>query len=369
MKKKKKILIPFLIILVIIGTIYCIFLKFFFDGKEALDITSTSYETIEIPPYASVTEIATILDEKNLIISKEAFIVRAITSGISGRIKSGTYDISPNMSVDDIIDALSIGDADRGKTITITIIEGETIEDIANDLYENNVIYNKQKFLEICKTGAGFEKHNALNGINLQKLDSETKYALEGYLFPDTYEFYINSTPYDVINKMLNRFNEIYVADYEAQAAAMGYSKQDVITIASIIEKESSQSDFSKVSAVIYNRLQQNMKLQVDSTIRYVKDYDNTISLTGEQYSYNSKYNTYLNKGLTPSPICNPSRAAIEAALNPNTSYVNDGYLYFCLVDYETKTTVFSKTYQEHLENVSKYKDNWQDYDKAITEK
>lgn len=363
---KKKITIPLLIILCIIGFAYCFFLMYLFNAIAPIDIESEKYITVEIPDTAGLSETAEILKNNGLIKSKSAFIIRSFVSGIHKKMNTGTYDLSPNMSNDEIIEALIVGDEDRGQTVSVTIIEGETVEDIANKLYKNGVIIDKDKFLSICKTGGSFKEGKALNGIDFDNLSPEINYVMEGYLFPDTYEFYKNSNPYDVIKKMLNRFNEVYSDEYEARASLLGYSKNDVIILASIIEKEAITIDFDKVSAVLYNRLTSNMKLQVDSTVRYKLNEKNTISLTKEQYSLDNEYNTYLHEGLTPGAICNPGENAIKAVLYPDQKYIDEEYMYFCLTESNSNSMAFSKTYEEHLENIKKYKDSWEIYDSIL---
>ena len=111
-----------------------------------------------------------------------------------------------------------------------------------------------------------------------------------------------------------------------------------------------------------------NMVLQCDSTIRYIYNEDNTILLNKKQYEMDSPYNSYRNHELPPSPICNPSLAAIKAVLNPDQGFINDEYLYFCSTENANKDLVFAKTYEEHLNNVKKYIGTWREYDKAVTE-
>lgn len=365
---KKKATIPILIILSIIGFMYCFFLIFLFDSIEAVNAETEEYITIEIPDDASLMDTAKILKENNLIKNEYAFYIRSFVSGIHKKMQTGTYDLSQNMTNDDIINELILGDEDRGTTVRITIIEGSTIEEIADKLYENEVIHDKDKFLEICKTGGSFKEGNALNSIDFENLNNEVDYVLEGYLFPDTYEFYKNSTPYAVIKKMLNRFNEVYTEEYEMRATQLGLTKNEVVILASMIEKEAITSDFSKVSSVLHNRLSIGMKLQLDSTVRYKLNDENTISLSKEQYALNSMYNTYINKGLTPSAICNPGKNAIDAVLYPNQEYIDDNYLYFCLTEENSNSMAFAQTYEEHLANIKKYKDYWEIYDSIINE-
>jgi UPF0755 protein len=363
---KKKVTLPILIILCIIGFIYCFFLIFLFNAIKAVDSKSEEYITIEIPSNASLFDMATILEENNLVKNKYAFCIRSFVSGVHKKMQTGTYDLSQNMNNDEIIEELILGDKDRGTIVKITIVEGSTVEEIANKLYENNIIHDKNKFLELCKTGDSFKNGKALNSIDFKNINSEVDYVLEGYLFPDTYEFYKNSNPYDVIKKMLNRFNEVYTEEYEMRASQLGLTKNDVIILASMIEKEAITSDFAKVSSVLHNRLSLGMKLQLDSTVRYKLNDKNTISLTEEQYKLDSKYNTYKQDGLIPGAICCPGKNAIEGVLYPDQKYLDENYLYFCLTEENSNSMAFAKTYEEHLINIKKYKDYWEIYDSII---
>ena len=349
------------IILIIIGLIYISFL-FILEAKINPVSKDINYSTYEIKSN-NLKDICKQLEDDNIVRSKTAFYIKSQLSGIAGKFGKGIYELSPSMTSDEIIEVLQTDGIKQENTITVTILEGYTIEDIANTLYENKVIYDKNIFLDLCKNGEKFKENHALTDIE----DNEnSKYKLEGYLFPDTYEFYENSSSEDVINKMLNKFNEIYDVAYESKMKEYVYNKNDVIILASIIEKEGKQNDFKKISSILHNRLNSNMALQVDASVRYLSNMENTISITSEQYKSDNAYNTYKNQGLPPTAICNPSKSAIEAVLYPNEKFIQDKYLYFCLTDYETGEMVYSKTYEEHLENVKKYKDNWEAYDNAI---
>lgn len=361
---KKSIIIPLSIVLIIIGIIYISVISYLSYGIRIKDKNDTTYKIVEIEKGNKAKEVCEILEKEGIIRNDTCFYIKMFSTGIHGKIGSGKYELSPSMSASEIIEVLSSGGIKEESTTTITIVEGSTVEDIANQLFDSGIIYDKQIFLDLCKTGKGFEKNKALSDVSFKNKDD--KYVLEGYLFPDTYEFYLNSSASQVITKMLDRFNEIYNDTYETRAEELGYSKSEIITIASIIEKESITADFNKVSSVLYNRLESDMMLQVDSTIRYINNQNNSILLTQDQYKDISEYNTYKTYGLPPSAICSPSQNAILAALYPDQEYINEKYLYFCLTNIEEGKTIFSKTYSEHLTNVKKYKENWEAYDSAI---
>ena len=135
----------------------------------------------------------------------------------------------------------------------------------------------------------------------------------------------------------------------------------EVITLASLIEKEAQlPDDFAKVSAVFHNRLKNNMPLQSCASLSYILK-EKKYTFSELELSVDSEYNTYQNTGLPVGPICNPGKAAIEAALYPNESYLNDGYLYFCNGNLKVSNElVYAKTYEEHNKNVETYKQYWE---------
>lgn len=173
-------------------------------------------------------------------------------------------------------------------------------------------------------------------------------FKLEGYLFPNTYDFYKNEKPQDALGRFL-RVGEKYITSQDrAKARAMGYSMDQILTVASIIEKEGANpNEVRKIAAVIYNRLKAGMQLQMDSGIYYiernVKPY-----ISGDVNRYNSLYNMYKCKGLPAGPICNPGARTINAALDP----ADVSYLYFC--HDSSANYYYADTYEEHLENLKK---------------
>ena len=155
---------------------------------------------------------------------------------------------------------------------------------------------------------------------------------------------------------------EKWIFPYQERADAMGMTMDQVITLASLIQKEAKDEDFAKTSAVFHNRLKKNMKLQSDVTIHYVTGL-RKMSLDNNDLALNSPYNTYQVTGLPLGPICNPSAKAIEAALYPDETFVAEGYLYFCAKDPESGELHFSRTLAEHEQAVSIYAPLWKQYD------
>ena len=322
---------------------------------------NTPYE-ITIPQSASASSIARILytacgeDQKGLIVSTASFKIYVDFVGKANSLKAGTYILSKNMSIKEIVNILAEGNATRSFK-RVTIPEGYTVDQIAQILALEQIISDAAAFQTLCRTTESFEKYPFL--IDLPS-ESERMYALEGYLFPDTYEFYVDSSPEEVVDRMLTRYYEIYIGEFVDRAEEIGLTRDQVMILASIIEREArNPDDFSKVSAVFHNRLQDGMKLESCATLSYAT-HTNRLYFSAEEIQTVSPYNTYLNDGLPVGAVCNPGLAAIRAALYPNEEYISEHYLFFCNANpKETSSLLFSKTYEEHQENVEKYKIYW----------
>ncbi|MBA7542674.1 Endolytic murein transglycosylase [subsurface metagenome] len=242
-------------------------------------------------------------------------------SKLEDQLKYGEYNLNPSMNLLQILDKLVKGEVIVYK---ITIPEGYTYTQIA-ELLDKKEIVEKETFLKLAE-------------------DSEKKW--EGYLFPDTYEVPKKYGAEKMLEVMLSNFNQIAIENkFTEKAEKIGFSLNEIIILASIIEKEAKFSEEkSKVSSVFYNRLEIGMKLQSCATIQYILETPKEI-LDENDLKIDSPYNTYLHKGLPPGPICNPGFDSIMAALEPE----EEDYLYFVLG--ENGKHIFSKTYQEHLRN------------------
>ncbi len=202
-------------------------------------------------------------------------------------------------------------------TAMITIREGSTILDINKQLFSYGVLD-----------------------------DAKLPDDLEGYLFPDTYEFYVPSDLEMVKQKFIKNFNAKV-----PQLISKNKNLKEILTVASIIEKEVPDSkDRLIVSGIIWKRLERNYPLQIDATVCYIKKPAPCSSITKKDFSIDSPYNTYLNKGLPPGPISNPGLDSIKAALNPKKSQY-----WFYLSDPKTNKTIFSVDLDEHNQNIVKY--------------
>ena len=317
---------------------------------------------VEIPSGSSASRIASILyrargeEEPGLIVSTASFKVYVDFTGRANSLRAGTYVLSRNMTIPEIVNILCAGNEARRVT-RFTIPEGYTASQIAQALFEAGMLEDQEQFLALCKDGT------MLSGGYLDPLlnASDRRYALEGYLFPDTYEVYEDAAAADILKKMLNRFAVVFTEEDANRARELNMTTDQVMTLASMIEKEAGAAeDFPRVSAVFHTRLKQGMALESCATLSYalgVKKY----TFTEEELSTVSPYNTYRNKGLPVGPICNPGRAAIEAALYPSEEYMSAGFLFFCNMNpKQTNRLVFSRTYEEHRQNVVKYSPFWE---------
>lgn len=356
------LLISVLIVFVSVYLALNYFISNYLDPVDRND--PTPYE-VTIPASSSASSIARILynacgyDKDGLITNTAVFKVYVDFVGKANTMKAGTYVLSKNMTIKQIVDVICEGNPPKA-TVTFTIPEGYSVPDIANVLLEKGLISSADEFLNACKDGEAYENFAFIDAVNGSEAAAKRTYALEGYLFPDTYEVYADAGVDTVVLKMLNRFNEIYTDTYGNRAAELGMTEDQVITLASLIEREAAvDTDFAKVSAVFRNRLKQDMPLQSCASLSYALS-QHKYTFTETELATDSPYNTYMYKGLPVGPVSNPGKNAIEAALYPNDDFLTEGYLFFCNANpAESRELVFSKTYEEHQENVAKYQQYW----------
>ncbi len=290
-------------------------------------------EIIYIKSGLSTGEIADLLKEKRLLKHKLYFLLFSKISKVEERLKAGEYLFTKKMNALDILHLLK-----KGMVLThpVVIPEGYNVWQIAETL-EGKEIVSSFSFLE------GSNDKAFCSQMNIEA-DS-----VEGYLFPDTYFLAKNMNPRQIILLMVNRFHEMLPKKAKRLARARNMSLHEIVILASLIEKETSdKKEMPTIAAVFYNRLRKGMPLQCDPTVLYALGKVRK-RLTRKDLSINSPYNTYRYRGLPPGPIANPGRAAIKAALRPNEFE----YLYF--VSRNNGTHYFSKTLSEHNSAVFKY--------------
>jgi UPF0755 protein len=341
----KKNLIYFSLLFIIFGFIFS--LGYFLSALSPVSKTSAIKE-IEVGEGESFGQIAENLETAGVIRSRTAFEGLSLLSGEAHKLKPGIYSLNTASSTLEILKNLVAGpDLER----EVVIPEGLTLLDIDRKLSDAGIIEPNAL--------ANFNPELIKNNYEfLKELKSPIK-SLEGYLFPDTYEFFIKSNPSDVIKKFLDNFNLKawpYLKDQSMVVGKNTFKTYQFLTVASMIEKEV-YYDAEKpiISGIIYQRINLGMPLQIDATITYAKCNklifycDNPVILKKE-LRFPSLYNTYLYRDLPPTPISNPGLTSIIAALNPQKS----DYLYY-LSDSKTKKTIFSQTLAEQNKNIEKY--------------
>jgi len=303
------------------------------------------------------------LEKAGLIHSKTVFKYYCDFAGMGQKLQIGQYSLKRSMNMAEIADLLTTGDGNP-LVRNITLIPGETIEDFAAKLVRTGVLDSADEFLGLCRKGDQFRDYYYVSDVLASRNAGARKYILEGYLAPDTYEVYVTAKPEEIIRKLLSQTEAVFPAEMQERAQAIGLTMDQAITLASLIEKEAGAGDFSRVSAVFHNRLKAGMKLQSDVTIHYITGVPK-MALEGDDLTVSSPYNTYVNSGLPLGPVCNPSAAAIHAALYPDETYVAENYLYFCAKNPESGDLYFSRTLAEHEQAVAIYAPLWKQYDQS----
>ena len=355
------ILRPVLIVvisLVIVGVLLVTaFNKLYENYVSPVDPESTEQIEIRIEQGSSLTKISELLEEEGLIRNAKVFKYYVDFTDMSSKLLAGKYTLSPSMTFDDIVDVIKRPN-EMSAVVMVTIREGSTIEQMADSIIDQGVLMEKDEFLEIAKTGKGFEDNEFIAAVLASENADKRLYVMEGYLFPDTYEFYTDASAETVIGKLLTQFGKVMGEESKELAAEHGLTVDEAVTLASMIEKEAKPQDYAKVSAVFHNRIADDWLLGSDVTVQYFTGVDN-LNLTDKELNQDSLYNTYIYKGLPLGPVCNSGRAAIEAAVNPDAETMDGGYYYFCLGDPATGEIIYSKTLDEHNAAVEKYRPMW----------
>ncbi len=293
---------------------------------------------IEIPEGATFRQAVEILSKEGLMRDKNLFLFIGRISSLDKKIRAGYYSITGSLSPLDIFKMLK-----RGQIIEyeITVLEGDSLREIAEKLSEEGII-NKEDFMELSSDK---------DFLALYDIDAPT---FEGYLFPDTYKIPKGMDPEDAIGMMINRMREKYSDEMRARASELGLSEREVLTLASIIEKEAeTDEERPLISAVFHNRLKKRMPLQADPTAVYgIKRSSERITMS--DLKRKTHYNTYLIKGLPPGPIASPGIKSITSALYP----ADVAYIYF--VSNNDGLHQFSVTADEHVKAVDAYREKRQ---------
>lgn len=308
------------------------------ESREGVDVT------VEIPEGASVKKIAEILKKNGLINYPRAFTKRLQDSEYRGKLHGGTYTLNTGMTTLEMMAAMSPSYEENAPIDYLVVPEGFTVEMIAARCEEQGIC-SATEFLNACKsvTRSDFPYLEDIPaGANV-------KYKVQGFLFPATYDIYESTTAESLVAWMLQTFENYYTQDLQDRAAELGYSAFEVVTRASIVEREAKVDEERPIIAgVINNRLKADMPLQMCPTVLYPLTngmYDKS-QILYEDLELDSPYNTYKNAGLPVGPICNPGIACINAVLYPQ----EHNYLYYHVGDEEAGTHIFTEDYEEHID-------------------
>lgn len=329
--------------------------RFLKNGLDPVDRASEEVIEIEIPLGSNRNAIGTILEENDLINSPLVYTLYTRLND-EKKFQAGTYQMSQSMSLEEIVTYLNEG----GTPITsapiarVAIPEGIHLEEIANR-FEESTDFTKENFMDLVQESifieAMVEKYPDLL-TDAMEAAPQTRYTLEGYLYPATYEVYEETTMEEIVDEMLGQMNKVMSPYYE-EIQAGNLNVHEILTLASYIEGEGvSDEDRALIAGVFYNRLNIDMLLRTDPSVSYALG-EHRERITYADLEIDSPYNTYKYKGIGAGPINSPSVSAIKASLNP----AETDYLFF-LADLETGNVYFSETYEEHLELKSKYLDN-----------
>ncbi|WP_027414955.1 endolytic transglycosylase MltG [Aneurinibacillus terranovensis] len=343
-QRKSRFLILFIALLLIIGggAVY-----YGWTGLQPVEIEKGKEKIVVIPPNSSTRAVGKILEENKLIRSAGMFGLYAKLKGIGSQIKAGKYKLTVGETTDAIILTLTKGEIYKD-TYQVTIPEGYTVEQIADRL-ANKGLVNKNRFLQEVDKGTFTE--DIVKGI---PADPRIKHRLEGYLFPDTYEFEKGMTEHQIIDEMLQQTEKVWKTEWDVKFKQHHLSIHQALTLASIVEREVRvDKERPEVAEVFYNRLAKGMPLQADATLQYVFKKQKQ-RVTFSDLKLDSPYNTYKIKGLPPGPIANPGEPSIDAVANPQMSH----FLYYVAKQDGTGEHYFAVTFSDHLKNITKSRHN-----------
>lgn len=345
MSKKTILLVPFFILTTVLIALATQLYLFAFN--PAMPVSSHEPEmkiTLEITRGMTPSEVARILEQKKIVTSAHHFLWLGKITRAWKKMKAGEYQVSPTQTPFETLTTLTSG---LSLQHPLTVREGENIYEIAEDLASKN-FGTVEQILKLCNDPKFISL--ALGG---EKNKSSLPISLEGYLYPETYYFNRTQTPEEILKQMSKKFQEIWTPIHTLRAQTLGFTRHQVITLASIIEKETgAKQERPLISSVFHNRLKKRMRIQSDPTTIYgiwKKYHVNKTNLHKADLLTPTNYNTYTLPALPIGPISNPGIEAINAALNPAES----DYLFF--VSHNDGTHEFTIDYKSHLNAVGKF--------------
>ncbi len=331
-EKRKKSSLPVLLSVLVLILLIAGIGFYLWGGTRSTTIDEAV--TIKIAEGSTAKQVVTVLDDNDLIMNKISFEIYIRLNNAAGDIRPGKYTFEPGkVTYDSILSMLKAGDVVSAES-KLTIPEGYTVWQIAQLLEEKNIV-EAQDFLDYASSETPIYDYIP---------DGSDYTKFEGFLYPETYVIGSSWDSETILSVLLDQFDKIWTEERQAKAEAMGMTAKEIITVASLIEREVKvDSERPIVASVIYNRLNAGMLLQIDATVQYALG-NQKERLLYSDLEIDSPYNTYKYKGLPAGPIASPGIACIDAALNPadtnyfyyQTSADGDGSHYFC------------ETYEEH---------------------
>ncbi len=318
--KSKRIVVSTVLLLFLLGGF-----AFYFEGSLPVDKNDTQNRIFVIPPGQGLNAIARDLEKDGFIRNKIVFILVVKQLGIEKNIQAGDYRLQRSLSATDLAKSLTKGSLDAW----FTVIEGLRNEEVADQVTKDLGIPSADFLAE----------------------------AQQGYLFPDTYLIPKDATSETVLSIMRNNFDAKFTPEMKAKALKNGLTANEVVILASLIEKEALfDEDRQEIANIMLRRLKEGHKLQIDATVQYALGYQPAEkrwwkkSLTLEDLKFNSPYNTYLISGLPPTPISNPGKASLDAVVNASA---DTPYLFYI---HDSKgRTHYARNLAEHQRNIDKY--------------
>jgi len=332
MKTSGKLIIALFILLVVSVVV------FMQTGGGGGQVVLSEPVCVTIDEGSSTTAIASKLADEGIINSKRAFVSYVRAEGLAVSLKAGEYLFDGTITVADVAQMLAKGSS-SASDIKVTIPEGWTIKQTAQ-AFADKGICSVDEFIDYCQNG-----DFAYDYLPAKNTDER----LEGFLFPETYMVAQGWGAEQVVDMLLRQFDKVYTEELRNRCEAMGYTTLELVTMASLVEKEAVwESDRALISGVFYNRLQKGMLLQSCATVQYILG-ETKYPLLYRDLEIDDPYNTYIYQGLPPGPIASPGEACLQAALYPEETE----YLYFLAKP--TGEHYFSKTLSEHNEAYKRY--------------
>ncbi|WP_176222195.1 endolytic transglycosylase MltG [Tuberibacillus sp. Marseille-P3662] len=351
-----------IVVLIIAATLFIYF--YVSNGLKPVDPSSEEKVNVTIPMGTGVSEIGQRLEDKGVI--KNALIFRYyVKYKNENGFQAGTYELTPSMTLDEVIETLKSGKVSEKPKVKMTFPESQWIKDYAGVIAKHTKL-KKADILKKMKDHDYIKKHylNQYTFLKPAVLGEKIKYPLEGYLFPATYSFTKENPKLDtIIKRMLDKTKQVlskYKGDLQDIKEIDSVHKW--LTLASIVEREAkTYKQRRKITGVFYNRLHTKMPLQTDPTVSYALG-KHQMNISNKQAGKDSPYNTYKYKGLPPGPIGNPGEQAMKAVLDP----INTDFKYFYARP--NGEILYSKNFPQHKANIKKYDHEWDELEKKKEE-